>query len=224
MGAMDTGTMDTGTMDTETTGTLADTFQEAGIAPEVRAEGGRLDKVLATAKGSSWTIRQLKYQEWLGTPKALRPKNLKTNTAIAEALGITPYTLRNWRMLPGWWEAVYAFARSVLGEYVSDIMHAQAIEAIHGSTPAAKLCLELMGLFSEQVKHTVEIENDRLVIIMGPTQARELTQAAQLARPVPTGDGGNGHDTGDIIEGIITASVGASEDEIGRNDETGGPV
>lgn len=209
-------------------GTLADSFREAGIAPEVQAEGKRLDKAIAdvnSTDGASWTIRQRKYQEWLGTPKALRPSNLKTNSTIAEALGTTPSTLRNWRMLPGWWEAVYAFARSVLGEYVSDIMHAQAIEAIHGSTPAAKLCLELMGLFSEQVKHTVEIENDRLVIIMGPAQApgamRELAQGAQLALPASQGQsGGNGHErggTGDILEGIITASVGASESDSDSN-------
>lgn len=117
---------------------------------------------------ADWSLKQQKYQLWLATPRSCRPKDLRTYKAVAERLGVGRTTLREWEVAPGWWEEVYSQARSIIGKDLGSILNSMVTEAINGSVPAAKLCLEALGVHVEEIKHRHTLESDRLVIIMHP--------------------------------------------------------
>jgi len=115
-----------------------------------------------------WTPRQLKYQLWLAAPRAARPKTLRKKSEIADKLVISLATLREWEALPGFWDAVFARARSIIGHELSDIMRAMVREARNGSVQAAKLCLQVLGVHADKVRHEVDIHQDQLVLVLHP--------------------------------------------------------
>lgn len=105
---------------------------------------------------------------WLAAPSAVRPKDLYTKRAIAQRLRISSATLRQWEDLPGWWDAVFARARSIIGHELGSIIGAMVRESKAGSVQAAKLCLQILGVHSDKIKHEIDIHQDQLILVLHP--------------------------------------------------------
>ena len=112
-----------------------------------------------------WTWRQRRFIQWSALPKEKRPDDLQTQRQIGEFLGVSPITLGVWKTYPGFWKEVYREAKFCIGDVMPEILHAMAREAINGSVPAAKLCLECLGLYSDEGQAPVRVR-DPLIIIM----------------------------------------------------------
>ena len=122
---------------------------------------------------------------WLAAPSAARPKGLRRKRDLATRLHLSTETLREWEVLPGFWDAVFAKTRSIIGHELGDILRAMVREARGGSVQAAKLCLQILGVHSDKIKHEVDIHQDQLILIMHPDapQAQLLTQQPVLQLP-----------------------------------------
>jgi len=117
---------------------------------------------------------------WLAAPKSARPRTLRTKSEVATKLVVSPTTLRQWENLPGWWDAVFAQGRSILGHELSDILKAMAREARAGSVQAAKLCLQVLGVHSEKIQHEIDVHQDQLILIMHPDAFLPRSNLLQL--------------------------------------------
>lgn len=92
-----------------------------------------------------WTVDQLKFIEWLSTPKPERKP--KTQAAFAKSIAVHPDTLGNWKRLDGFLEDVNALARFHLKDSLTDIYAALVKTAVGGDVSAIKLALEVSGEF-----------------------------------------------------------------------------
>lgn len=92
----------------------------------------------------NWTRKQRQFMEWLATPKAHRVPAFQKD--FAEEIDRSPRTLRRWKNLPGFMDAVQALARNAgAGRYAS-VLNAMADEAEHeGNVAAARLFFEAIG-------------------------------------------------------------------------------
>lgn len=98
---------------------------------------------------NSWSPDQLKFQAWLALPKAARTP--KTQKELARLLEHDPGTLSDWKLLPGFNDAVYDLAMDVIrGELVS-ILHAHVKIALE-DLDSAKWVFELLGKWSPSKK------------------------------------------------------------------------
>jgi len=113
------------------------------------------------------SIIEDKYRTWLGTPERLRPAGLRTKKQFAEKLDVELNTLITWEMQPRFWDDVFARARSIIGGEMTIIMEALLERAASGSVQAIKLCLDLLGVHSDnlEIKHTYD--DDQLVLVYG---------------------------------------------------------
>jgi hypothetical protein len=93
---------------------------------------------------------QLRYIDWLAASKFERSPT--TEQLLAKELGITDRTLRRWKLLPGFREAITQRARELLGEDLNEIYGALRREAIKGSFHHIKLALELTGEHTDKIK------------------------------------------------------------------------
>ena len=134
---------------------------------------------------ATWTPRQRQYILWLAAPSAVRPKGLRKKHDLATRLHLSTATLREWEVLPGFWDAVFAKARSIIGHELGNILIAMVREARGGSVQAAKLCLQILGVHSDKIKHEVDIHQDQLILIMHPNapQTQLLPQRHVLQLP-----------------------------------------
>uniref|UniRef100_A0A6M3L7M5 Uncharacterized protein n=1 Tax=viral metagenome TaxID=1070528 RepID=A0A6M3L7M5_9ZZZZ len=123
-----------------------------------------------------WSLAQEKYQLWLAVPSSQRPIKLRTRADFARVSGIDEDLLCLWEQSAGWWDATFAIARRVVGRQLADILEATAREAIKGSVPAQKLAYQVMGVAAEKVEHQVNVDEDRLVVILHGT-VDDLTAA-----------------------------------------------
>lgn len=119
------------------------------------------------------TVIQEKYQLWLGTPRAVRPKAYRTEELFAEAFDVPVRTLRMWEGLPGWWDGVFSAARSVVGHELVDILLAMVKRAKAGSVPAAKLCLQTLDVHADKLRVEGEILGEQLVLILHQKEEEE---------------------------------------------------
>jgi len=62
---------------------------------------------------------------------------------------------------------VYAEARAVVGDEVPEILLSMVREAKDGSVPAAKLCLEVLGVFTDDRGPRVDVSQPLVIIMDG---------------------------------------------------------
>lgn len=104
---------------------------------------------------SEWNTTQLKYIDWLAQSK-LERKPI-TEQFLAAELGVTDRTLRRWKLLPGFKEAITQRAREFLGGDLPEIYGALRREAIKGSFAHIKLALEITGEHTDKLEHGGEV-------------------------------------------------------------------
>lgn len=112
-----------------------------------------------------WTWRQRRFIKWCALPKEKRPDGLETQRKIGEFLGVGPSTLGAWKTYPGFWKEVYREAKICIGDVMPEILRSMAREAIAGSVSAAKLCLECLGLYSDEGQAPIQFK-DPLIFVM----------------------------------------------------------
>lgn len=95
-----------------------------------------------------FSARQLRFIEWLATPKFDR--HPPTQELLAEEIGVTARTITRWKHIPEVGEAVLDRARELLGDDLPDIYGALRREAIKGSYQHIKLAMEMTGEYVER--------------------------------------------------------------------------
>lgn len=113
-----------------------------------------------------WSLSQRKYQLWLATPSRNRPKGLQTREDVALQLGLPEDALQTWECSAGWWDDTFEAARAIIGHRLADILESTVSQAIKGNVPAQKLAYTILGVAAEHVDHKIQLEDDRLVIVM----------------------------------------------------------
>lgn len=104
---------------------------------------------------TDWTIDQVRYQEWLATPKALRTP--KTVDLLAKELGTSRVSLWGWSKQPGWNKAVAQLARDYLHSDAPSILQALGKKAMRGDVSAIKLALEVLGEYVPKQENITEV-------------------------------------------------------------------
>jgi Helix-turn-helix of insertion element transposase len=94
----------------------------------------------------TWHADQLRFIEWLATPKQYRKP--KTQRLFAQVIQVDEATLSDWKRLDGFLDDVTALARFHLKGSLSDIFAALSKAAIAGDVPAIKLALEVAGEYT----------------------------------------------------------------------------
>ena len=150
-----------------------------------------------------WSPRQKRYQLWLSLPQKLRKP--KTETLLAQELGVKMSTLAEWRFLPGFWQEVNQSSVQVLWNALPEIYEKIAAQALLGKGVQQKLVLEILGLGHNaiEIKHSGKIEHDQLVIVLTGEEAARAHGARtlpkvdddSLALPAPSPE--------DFIEGVV---------------------
>lgn len=123
----------------------------------------------------NWSFRQRRYQELLTIAPEFRPEGLKTDDDIAEALGVRPEKLREWKRIPGWWGAVAAIAADCIGVELRGIYESMVREAKKGSVAAAKFCVEMLGVDKpQQIDLNIRKQEEILHVYLTPPEASSL--------------------------------------------------
>src|SRR5687768_16179579 len=97
---------------------------------------------------NEWTAKQHIFMEWLATPSELRTP--LTQGALATALGVHESTMSKWTRIPGFQDEVKALITASLKHDYQDIMYALKRKAKSGSFPHIKMCLEMLGYYTEK--------------------------------------------------------------------------
>lgn len=101
---------------------------------------------------NDFTATQLRYIDWLAASKYERSP--MTEQLFAAEIGVTDRTLRRWKQLPDFREAVTKRARELLGDDLPEIYGALRREAGKGNFQHIKLALEMTGEYTE--RQTIE--------------------------------------------------------------------
>ena len=104
---------------------------------------------------SEFTEKQLEYIDWLAQSKYDRVPT--TEQFFAAKINVTDRTLRRWKQLPGFRQAVTQRAREFLGSDLPEIYGALRREAVKGSFAHIKLSLELTGEHTDKLEHGGEV-------------------------------------------------------------------
>lgn len=109
---------------------------------------------------SEYSDKQLLYLDWLAISKYERKP--ATEQLLAKEIGVTDRTLRRWKNLPGFREAITQRAREFLNENLPEIYGALQREAIKGNFQHIRLALELTGEYAEKqrVEHSGKIQTE----------------------------------------------------------------
>jgi hypothetical protein len=92
---------------------------------------------------------------WLATPSDERVP--LTEGAMARELGVNPSTLWKWKQKPGFQDEVHKLITASLGSDYHDIMAALKRQAKRGSFPHIKMCLELLGYYTERKQIDINV-------------------------------------------------------------------
>jgi hypothetical protein len=102
-----------------------------------------------------WSAKQLAVIEWLAMPSDERTP--LTQGALARQLGVHEVTLSKWTKLPGFQDEVHKLITASLGSDYHDIMAALKRQAKRGSFPHIKMCLELLGYYTERKQIDINV-------------------------------------------------------------------
>jgi len=106
-------------------------------------------------QSNNWHADQLRFIEWLATPKALR--NPKTQKQFATQSHHDEGTLSDWKRLPGFMDSVNAIARAQLKDSLTDIYAALVKAAINQDVGAIKLAMEMSGEYTPKQKLDIDM-------------------------------------------------------------------
>jgi hypothetical protein len=101
-----------------------------------------------TRKERDISVEQRKFIEWWATPSKLRAP--VRATALAEILGVTDRTLRNWRDRPEIRAARDKLVRARLEDKLPGIIEGLGSKAEAGEAAQVKMALELLGWYVER--------------------------------------------------------------------------
>lgn len=128
-----------------------------------------------------WTARQQALIRWCAETKFTRqPETLE---ALADEIGVTSRTLRNWKNKPGFEDAKNALAWKYLQGDLPEVLAAVARTAQRGNVPAQRLYFELTGILSDSGKSGtsyVIVSHDRATD--QPIPATPSTNGHQIQR------------------------------------------
>ena len=102
----------------------------------------------APSEGESdkeWTPGQLAFIDWYGVPKGHRKP--KTQAALARKLKVNEKTLRRWKKLPGFGDALFAASRRYLDLRFPNILGKMGDMAEDGDLAAMRLAGEVTNRF-----------------------------------------------------------------------------
>jgi hypothetical protein len=131
-----------------------------------------------------------RYKLWRSLPPDERPDVLKTDRDFAKYYGLSLSTLRQWESDPRFFEDVFATAKSTIGRRLPEILGALAARAAGGNIPAVKLALEVLGVHHDKIQHSIEFEDDRLVVIMpaGMAMPQHLQRSTEEPKRLNAGN------------------------------------
>lgn len=92
-----------------------------------------------------FTPAQIAYARWLGDP--FRPGSKKD---FAREINVSPQTLRNWELTPGFLDLVYAEALKCIDTYWPDMYKAAIDKARKGDMRAFELLLKVTGKYVDE--------------------------------------------------------------------------
>jgi hypothetical protein len=104
----------------------------------------------------NWTFEQLKYIEWLATPRMSRTP--PTMEMLGEQLGVDRVTLWRYSKLPGFDDEVRKLVRASIGKKLPDLYGALIREAEAGSFQHLQMALEMAGEYVKK-QHNVNDSN-----------------------------------------------------------------
>jgi hypothetical protein len=104
----------------------------------------------------NWTFEQLKYIEWLATPRMIRTP--PTVELLGEQLGVDRVTLWRYSKLPGFDDEVRKLVRASIGKKLPDLYGALIREAEAGSFQHLQMALEMAGEYVKK-QHNVNDSN-----------------------------------------------------------------
>jgi hypothetical protein len=134
---------------------------------------------------ADWTVDQLKYIEWLATPRMIRTP--PTLDMLAEAVGVTTVTLWRWSKLPGFDDEVKALIRASIGKKLPDLYGALIREAEQGSFPHLRMALEMAGEYTP-VQHNRNESSGEVKLIV-ETQGLSSVPEHLSSKPVESNPG-----------------------------------
>lgn len=102
-----------------------------------------------SSKSSKWTDQQIIYLDWLASPKSLREP--KTQTDLADKLGVHRTTLTNWRDLEGFKDERLRRIFSYFTPDTPDIVVALRDKSLMGDTKAIEIWLERVEQIAKQM-------------------------------------------------------------------------
>ena len=73
------------------------------------------------------------------------PTNAMTQREMADALGVSPGTIRRWKRIPGFADALYRRLVELTGADLHRVFRALMRQAVKGDVRAAKMLLDLVG-------------------------------------------------------------------------------
>lgn len=100
-------------------------------------------------RNHEWTAKQQLFMEWLALPS--RERVPLTEKMLADELGVTDRTLRNWQKLPGFQEDLHDLIRANLGDALSEVTGSFKDEAKKGSFQHQKMYYEMVGWYVNKV-------------------------------------------------------------------------
>lgn len=107
--------------------------------------------------GSAWTQQQVYVQQWMALPP--RSRKPRTQRQLAAELGIHERTISDWKAIPGFRDAVTAYAQQWLHDDLAEVYRSLAARAKAGSYMHQRLFFELLGL----LVHRAEIRSQSRV-------------------------------------------------------------
>jgi hypothetical protein len=106
-------------------------------------------------QSNKWHADQLRFIEWLATPKMARSP--KTQKQFAAQSKHDEGTLSDWKRLPGFMDDVNGLARTQLKDNLTDIYAALVKAATTGDVSAIKLAMEMSGEYTPRQKIDMDL-------------------------------------------------------------------
>lgn len=127
-----------------------------------------------------WTEQQRYLIGWLATPRELRKP--ETQQALAAQMGVSPFTLMNWKRRLGFKAQVRAACNQLVADdWLVDIYHAMYRYSLEGNVAAARFLFEAAGIMGEHAQAgSVDRRVQFIIMPPGSTALPELAPAPDI--------------------------------------------